>query len=449
MVTVRTSLQKVKDDYGQLIPAPAILQICAAVNYQFRQRLLGPVETIYLFLVQILNGNTACSHLRHLTGMPCTGWAYAKARARLPVNLLAMLLRWVSKAIGNVTATAPRWHGHRVFHVDGSSFSMPDTPALQEAFGQPGGQKKGCGFPVAHLLAMFDAATGMIVDVLAAPLRTHEMSRIACMHPQLQPGDVLVADRGLCSYVHLALLLLRNLHGVFRIHQRTIVDFTPNRAHVHPQDHKAPKGLPRSRWLRCVGVHDQIVQWFRPQQRPTWMTSEEFGRLPESITVRELRYRVQTPGFRTRDILLVTTLLDAQQYPPEDLAELYRCRWQVEVNLRHLKQTMHMDVLRCQSPEGVLKEMLMFALAYNLVCLVMCQAGQRQGVPPERISFVDALRWLRSWEPTQHLIDLLINPRRPGRVEPRVVKRRPKQYPLMNQPRQILRNRMKEQTVAA
>ena len=449
MVTVRTSLQKVKDDYGQLIPAPAILQICAAVNYQFRQRLLGPVETIYLFLVQILNGNTACSHLRHLTGMPCTGWAYAKARARLPVNLLAMLLRWVSKAIGNVTPTAPRWHGHRVFHVDGSSFSMPDTPALQEAFGQPGGQKKGCGFPVAHLLAMFDAATGMIVDVLAAPLRTHEMSRIACMHPQLQPGDVLVADRGLCSYAHLALLLLRNLHGVFRIHQRTIVDFTPNRRHVHPQDHKAPKGLPRSRWVRCVGVQDQIVQWSRPQRRPTWMMGEEFDRLPESITVRELRYRVQTPGYRTRDILLVTTLLDAQQYPPEDLAELYRCRWQVEVNLRHLKQTMRMDVLRCQSPEGVLKEMLMFTLAYNLVCLVMCQAAQRQGVPPERISFVDALRWLRSWEPTQKLIDLLINPRRPGRVEPRVVKRRPKQYPLMNQPRQILRNRMKEQTVAA
>ena len=449
MVTVRTSLQKVKDDYGQLIPAPAILQICAAVNYQFRQRLLGPVETIYLFLVQVLNGNTACSHLRHLTGIPCTGWAYGKARARLPVNLLAMLLRWVCQALGKVTSTAPRWHGHRVFHVDGSSFSMPDTPALQEAFGQPGGQKQGCGFPVAHLLAMFDAATGMIVDVLAAPLRTHEMSRIACMHPQLQPADVLVADRGFCSYAHLALLLLRNLHGVFRIHQRTLVDFTPHRPHVHPRDHKAPKGLPRSRWVRCVGVQDQIVQWFRPQQRPTWMMEEEFSRLPESITVRELRYRVGTPGFRTREILLVTTLLDAQRYPPEDLADLYRCRWQVEVNLRHLKQTMKMDVLRCRSPEGVLKEMLMFALAYNLVCLVMCQAAQRQGVPPERISFVDALRWLRNWEPTRKLIDLLINPHRPGRVEPRVVKRRPKQYPLMNQPRQILRKRIKEQTVAA
>ena len=326
---------------------------------------------------------------------------------------------------------------------------MPDTPALQEAFGQPGGQKKGCGFPVAHLLAMFDAATGMIVDVLAAPLRTHEMSRIACMHPQLQPTDVLVADRGFCSYAHLGLLLLRNLHGVFRIHQRTLVDFRPHRPHVHPQDHKAPKGLPRSRWVRCIGVQDQIVQWFRPQQRPTWMMGEAFGRLPESITVRELRYRVGTPGYRTRDILLVTTLLDAQQYRPEDLAELYRCRWQVEVNLRHLKQTMKMDVLRCQSPEGVLKEMMMFTLAYNLVCLVMCQAAQRQGVPPERISFVDALRWLRNWEPMRQLIDLLINPRRPGRVEPRVVKRRPKQYPLMNQPRQILRNRMKEQTVAA
>jgi hypothetical protein len=447
MVTIRASLQKVKEDYNQLIPAGAILQICAAVKYRFRQRVLGPVETIYLFLLQILNGNTACSHLRHLAGMPCTAWAYGKARARLPVSLLRTLLRWVSQALGNVTQTAERWHGHRVFHVDGSSFSMPDTPALQKAFGQPGGQRKGCGFPVAHMLAMFDAATGMIVDVLASPLRTHDMSQIAWMHPHLQAGDVLVADRGFCSYVHLALLLLRNLHGVLRIHHRTIVDFTPRRPHAHPKDKKPSKGLPRSRWVRRLGGNDQIVEWFRPPWHPTWMTAEEFGHLPESITVRELRYRVETPGFRTRDILLVTTLLDAEQYPPEDLAELYRCRWQVEVNLRHLKQTMKMDVLHCQTPDGVLKEMLMFALAYNLVRLIVCQAAEQQGVPPDRISFVDALRWLRLWEPTRELIELLVHPSRPGRFEPRVTKRRPKNYRRMTQPRKTLRNRMLEQSV--
>jgi len=442
MVKIDAALRKVKHNYDRLIPAGAIVQICTALDYRFRQRLLGPVETVYLFLLQVLHGNTACTHLRHLAGVACSTSAYCRARARLPVGLLRTLLEWVAQSLRDVTESAARWHGHRVFHVDGSSFSMPDTDTLQAAFGQSGGQEPGCGFPTAHLLAMFDAATGVILDVLAAPLRTHEMSQVAAMHSQLRRGDVLVADRGFCSYAHLALLSLRHLHGVFRIHQRTIVDFTPGRPHVHPADKHAPKGLPRSRWLRCVGVEDQLVEWFRPPRRPTWMSDEEFAALPESLTVRELRYRIETPGYRTRRVTLVTTLLDAERYAAEDLAELYRCRWQIEVNLRHIKQTMKMDVLRCKSPEGVRKEMLMFALVYNLVCCVIFEAADRQGVPPDRISFVDALRWLQSWRPGQKLIDLIVNPRRPGRFEPRVVKRRPKQYTLMTEPRQTLRNRL-------
>jgi hypothetical protein len=455
MATIRAALQKVKDGYDQLIPAGAILQICNAIGYRFRKRLLGPVETFYLFLVQVLHGNTACSHLRHLADVTCSVSAYCKARTRLPLPVLRTLLRWVCQALRDVTETAERWHGHRVFHVDGSSFSMPDTPALQAEFGQPGAQKKGCGFPTARLLAMFDAATGMILDVLASPLRTHEMSKIAWMHPQLQPGDLLVADRGFCSYAHLALLWLRNLHGVLRMHQRIIVGFTPRRPHAsskHKKDkkrRKSPKGLPRSKWLRCLGVQDQIVEWFKPQRKPTWMTAEEFGRLPASIQVRELCYRIETPGYRTRKVTLATTLLDAERYPAQDLAELYRCRWQVEVNLRHIKQTMKMDVLRCESPEGVRKEMLMFALVYNLVCCVIYEAASRQGVRPDRISFVDAMRWLQQWQPGRELIDLIVNPHRPGRVEPRVVKRRLTHYPLMTEPRDVLRNRMMNQCVAA
>jgi hypothetical protein len=329
---------------------------------------------------------------------------------------------------------------------------MPDTPALQAEFGQPGGQKKGCGFPTARLLAMFDAATGMVLDVLASPLRSHEMSKVACMHPHLQPGDVLVADRGFCSYAHLALLLLRNLHGVLRMHHRIIVDFRPRRPHAdgkHKKRKKSPKGLPRSKWLRCLGVEDQVVEWPKPPQRPSWMTAEEFARLPASIRVRELRYRIETPGYRTRKVTLATTLLDAEEYPAEDLAELYRCRWQVEVNLRHIKKTMKMSVLHCQSPEGIRKEMLMFALVYDLVCCVIYDAAARQGVRPDRISFVDALRWLQQWKPGRELIDLVVNPRRPGRVEPRVVKRRLRRYPLMTKPREILRNQMMNPCVAA
>lgn len=449
MVKIRAGLEKVKEDYQQILPPGAILTNCQILGYRFRQRILGPVETVYLFLIQVLHGNVACSGLRHLAGMTCSVNAYCNARARLPVALFQTLLHWVCQSLRDATDAAQRWHGHRVFLVDGSSFSMPDTPELQKAFGQPGAQKAGCGFPVAHLLAMFDAATGMILDVLAAPLRTHEMSQVSRMHPQLRDGDVVVGDRGFCSYAHLALLSLRNLHAVFRIHQCVIVDFRPRRRHAHPKAGKPPKGLPRSKWLRCVGVKDQIVEWYRPRSRPKWMTREEFVSLPESLTLRELAYRIETPGYRTRKVMLVTTLLDSQQYPAEDLAELYRCRWQVEVNLRHLKQTMGMDELHCKTPDGVHKEMLMFAMVYNLVCAVIYDAAKQQGVPPERISFVDALRWLRTWEPGMELIPLIVNPRRIGRIEPRVVKRRPKPYKLMNEPRAVLRKRLLGQTDAA
>lgn len=447
MVTVRSGLQKIKDDYRSFIPVEAILLACRHHGHEFRQRLLGPVETIYLFLIQILHGNAACSSLRHLAGMACSVTAYGKARARIPVAVFRTLLRWVCQAGRNVTAPT-LWHGHRVFHVDGSSFSMPDTPDLQNAFGQPGGQAPGCGFPVAHLLAMFDAATGMILDVLVAPLRSHEMAHISGMHDSLRAGDVLVADRGFCSYAHLALLSLRHVHAVFRVHQRTHVDFQPGRRHRTPGK-KNPAGLPRSRWLRRLGVEDQLVEWYRPRSRPSWMSVEQFQQLPASLTVRELAYRVETPGFRTRRIVLVTTLLDADIYPAADLAELYRRRWQVEVNLRHLKQTMGMDVLRCKTADGVLKEMMMFAMAYNLVCVVIRQAATQQNVPSDRISFVDALRWLQTWTPGKALIPLIVNPLRPGRIEPRVVKRRPKQYKLMTEPRQTLRNRLLNQQDAA
>ena len=449
MVTIARAIQKVKDTYDQIIPATVILTVSHAVGHTFRRRILGPVETVYLFLVQILNGNTACSNIRHLTDVTCSVGAYCKARGRLPVAVLRCLLRWVCQSLRDVTEEGSLWLGHRVFHLDGSSFSMPDTESLQEAFGQPGGQKKGCGFPTAHLPAMTDAATGLILDVLAAPLRTHEMSKVSQMHPNLRPGDVVVADRGFCSYAHLALLLQSTLHAVLRIHQRIIVDFTPGRPHARNKPSKGQKGMPRSQCLRCLGTKDQIVRWFKPKTRPRWMSGDRYALLPEAITVRELEYRIETPGYRTRHVTLVTTLLEGQKYTARDLAELYRCRWQIEVNLRHLKQTMGMDVLHCETADGVLKEMLMFALVYNLVCCVIYDAAQRQRVPPDRISFIDALRWLRTYRPGRELIDLIINPRRVGRIDPRVVKRRPKPYGLMNQPREILRNRLRNKDVAA
>ena len=408
-----------------------------------------PVATIHRFLLQVLHGNTAISHLPRLSGRCFSASAYCQARARLPLKLFETLLTRIADRLRPRIDDDGRWRGHRVFHVDGSGVSMPDTPELRAHFGQPSNQASGCGFPVAHLLAVFHAGTGMILEVLTGPLCTHDMSGVAKLHPRLDAGDVLVGDRGFCSFAHLALLLERGIHGVFRIHQRQIVDFTPDRPHARPDGKGATKGLPRSRWLHRLGVTDQVVEWFKPRDRLAWMSATQYAALPDGIAVRELRYRINRAGFRARVVTLVTTLLDAESYPVEALAELYRNRWEVEVNLRHLKTTMKMDSLRCETVAGVTKELLMYALAYNLVRLVMREASHRQGVAVDRISFVDALRWLASARPGESLPTLVVNPDRRDRVEPRVRKRRPKQYPLMKKPRSELRKSLLEQGVAS
>jgi len=281
------------------------------------------------------------------------------------------------------------------------------------------------------------AATGMIAKMLTGPLRTHDMSDVAELHPELRSGDVLVADRGFCSYAHLTLLSQRGVHGILRIHQGTIVNFTPGRSHVVPGRHKAKnaKGKPRSRWIKQLGPLDQIVEWFKPVEKPTWMSAEQYAALPESVVVRELRYAIHQPGFRTKAITLVTTLVDVACYSLPELAEQFRQRWRIETNFGHLKTTMKMDVLKCKTVDGVLRELHVFALIYNLVRQVMLEAARRQAVEVDRISFIAALRWLQTASPGQELSKLVVNPHRPNRYEPRVVKRRPKSYSLMTKPR--------------
>jgi len=186
-----------------------------------------------------------------------------------------------------------------------------------------------------------------------------------------------------------------------------------------------------------------------PVHPPEWLTPELFAALPAVLCVRELRYRVAQAGFRTQTVTLVTTLLDVDLYPADALAALYGMRWQVETNLRHLKQTMGLEVLHCQSLVGVLKELTVFALVYNLVRVVMLAAAKRQGVALERISFIDALRWLSTARPGEPLPPLVVNPHRPDRVEPRAVKRRPKPYPLLTKPRREARKALMQQHVGA
>jgi hypothetical protein len=198
-----------------------------------------------------------------------------------------------------------------------------------------------------------------------------------------------------------------------------------------------------------VGLADQVVAWLKPAQPPGWMTTADFAALPESVTVRELRYRIAAPGFRTRAITLVTTLLDEPVYTPDALAALYLRRWQVETHLRQLKQTMKLDVLKCETVAGVTKELTAYAVVYNLVRVVMLEAARRQGVAVDRISFIDALRWLAHARVGDALPPLVVNPERPHRIEPRTIKRRPKQYPWMSAPRPVLRKRLIDKAHAA
>jgi hypothetical protein len=259
--------------------------------------------------LQILHGNTACQHVVHFGGGTFTANAYSQARKRLPLRVYHRLLEQVAAATRKTTETASRWFGHRVWAVDGSSFSMPDTPALQAYFGQPGGQWPGCGFSVAKWLVLFDIATGMLLRSTTAPLRSHEMAWCREISDDLQAGDVVLGDRGFCSFAHLALLLGRSLHAVFRMHQKQIVDFTPGRLQATPRSWaRNLEGLPHSRWVRAQGDLDQVVVWFKPKQKPTWRSQEDYSRLPAEITVRELRYGIETPGFRVREVTLVTTL---------------------------------------------------------------------------------------------------------------------------------------------
>lgn len=435
-------LDRLRQDQSEHLTRQAIEEACRQEGYTWRKRLLDPVVTVYLFLLQILHGNTACSHVVQFGRWTFSDSAYCQARKRLPLRVLHRLLEWITEATRRTTASAPRWFGHRVWVMDGSSFSMPDTPELQAAFGQPGNQKPGCGFPVAKWLALFDVGTGMLLRGAPAPLRSHEMARCPAISEGLEPGDIVMGDRGLSSYVHLAILAARDLHGLFRLHQRRIVDFAAGLARSDVREFDSPAGLPGSRWTPAKADRDQIVVWHKPKSKPTWMSKADYAALPAELEVRVLRYRVESPGFRVGEVTVVTTLLDAEAYPAEEVAMLYFRRWLVEVNFKHIKITMKMDVLRCETVEGVLKELAMFSLVYNLVRSLTTESARVQEVAPERISVIDTIRWLIGTEGDGDVSVLKVNPARPGRAEPRVVKRRPKQYDRMTAPRSELRKRL-------
>ena len=368
VASVSAVLSRFKTEWATQLQPEAILSACEEAGYtSWRDRVLTPATTIQLFLLQILHGHTACTHLPHLSGIRFSASAYCQARTKLPLDLFGLLRTHLCAAVQPHMSDAGRWHGHRTFWVDGSGCSMPDTPILQEAFGQSTEQRPGCGFPVAHLLGLFHAGTGLLLKRVVAPLLTHDLAQVHTVHPALEPGDVLVADRRLCSYAHLALLVQAGVHAVRRVGARQLVACTPGRLFVKPSVRRtaAVTGMPRSRWLAALGVHDPLVAWLKPTTCPSWLTREALAALPETFVLRKVRDHISRLGFRSRQITLVTTLLDADIYGVADLAERYRQRWQVETSLAHLKTTMRMDVWHGKTVAGVLKELTVFAIVSN------------------------------------------------------------------------------------
>lgn len=448
MVTIDAALRQVKDELPRLLHAHAINQRARGLGHRFRQTLLTPATTLHLWVMQILARNVSAAGLRHPAGKAFTASAYCQAQQRLPLGLIQQLAQDAGRGMSDDPA-AQRFHGQRVWIADASSAGLADTPELQERFGQSGQQKKGCGLPTASIMPLLHAGSGAITDLLIRPLRSHDMSGVADLHEAMAPGDILLGDRAHCSYAHLALLAQKGLHGCLRMHQRAIVSFRYRRrcASQFPKGQRA--GRPTSQWVKRLGKNDQLVRWLKPRQRPDWMSQEAYDALPGALEVRELRYRIQRKGFRTRAVTLVTTLTDADQYPAQDLAELYFKRWLVERALDDLKTTLGMSVLRCKTALGVEKELWAFVLVYNLVRQVMLEAAQRQGVDPWRISFADALAWLTHAKKDQELGELIANPLREGRFEPRVIKRRGDKYSVMSRPRDQMRKELESKGVAA
>jgi len=449
-LSIAAAIQRIKSGVSDWLSPETIQQICRDHGHQWRERILDPVTTIQLFLLQILHANAACSHVPRLGNVDCTGEAYGQARSRIPLAVFRGLLAHITKRLPISSADEGRWRGHRTFLIDGSNTSMPDTPALQKKYGQPGAQAPGCGFPLMHLMAMFQASTGFLMSIVSAPYRTHDMPQAKKTHSSLEANDILVGDRGLSSFVHLALLGLRGVFGLFRTHQQQLVNFRPGRRHATKETRKRKeKGLPTSRWVKRLGKHDQLVEYVKPRERPKWVTAEDYAALPEVVLVREVRYSIRIPGRRTQQVTLTTTLLDPVKYPAAALAELYGRRWEIETNFDHLKTTLKMDVLHCKTVEGVKKELTMYALVYNLIRLVMLEGSRRQGVAVERISFADAARWLCQAMQGEAPLKLRVNPHRPNRVEPRARKRRPKEYDLMNKPRSEMKKELKKKAKSA
>jgi hypothetical protein len=440
--------------FAEYLPSRAIHATLRRVGGSFRDRLYTPALTLWAFLSQLLDPDPSCRQAvaRLLAWLaargrplcsPRTG-AYCKARGRLPEALLAALARDTGQRVLDGAVAAWLWKGRVVKVVDGTGLSMPDTPANQAAYPQPSSQKPGAGFPLLRLVVLFSLAVGTVLDAAYAPHRgqgTGELSLFRSLRDRLGRGDVLRADRYYCTFWEVCAALARGADAVLRLHGSRAVNF---------------------RVGRRLGPGDKLARWPKPQ-RPRWMSPREYEDLPDDLRMRCVRVRVRTRGFRVDELVVVTTILDPARAGAADLAGLYRARWQAELNLRSLKVTLQMDILRGQSPGVVRLELWGHLLAYNLVRGLMAQAARAPGLLPREVSFAGALQTFNAFRP---LLEVAASEAealrlwlvmigaigrhkvggRPDRSEPRKVKRRPKNYERLNEPRARAKRRMGTRT---
>jgi hypothetical protein len=429
--------------FADILSADRIDRAARQEGASWREVVYTPVLTLWAFLSQVLSADGSCRAvvLRVLAWLvsrdeqPCTPQTgpYCKARQRLPEALLRRRPRETGRGLHDAAPEGWRWRGRRVKIAGGSTVSMPDTPANQHAYPQSRSQKPGVGFPLARLVVVFCLACGTVLDAALGPSKgkkTGEAALLRTLTGVLAPGDVLLGDRCFSGYCGLARSHRDGVDTVARRHQRRRSDYGRGRR---------------------LGRGGYLVTWRKPAQRPAWLDAAAFAALPPTLTVREVTVRVRQPGFRTRSLVVVTTLRDATAYPAWALAALYRARWQAELDLRSLKAVLGLDVLRCHSPELVRKEVWAHLLAYNLIRTVMAQAALDLGAAPRQLSFTGALQAVRAFAERLHEAP---GPRaealltwlwiavgahqvgdRPDRSEPRKRKRREKHSPLLNEPR--------------
>jgi hypothetical protein len=422
-----------------------VSQALTAIDVCWVDRIYSPLVTLWVFLGQVLSADQSCraavarliAHRVSQKQSPCspeTG-AYCQARKRLPEKFFSQVARWTGRALEDNVDPAWLWKRRRVYVYDGSSVSMPDTPENQHDYPQPDTQKPGLGFPLARIAAVFSLSCGAVLDLgicRYAGKGQSELGLLRTLWDIFLPGDVLLADRLMCTWTEMVMLKERGVDCVCRFTSHRTADF---------------------RRGKRLGKGDHIVQWPKPT-KPRSIDRETYDALPEFLMIRECRIRVEQPGFRVRSLIVATTLLDAGEFTKDDLAQLYRARWNAELDLRSLKRTLQMDVLRCKTPELVRKEIWTHVLAYNLIRTIMAQAATKHGIEPRSISFKGAVQTLQAFQPAiaiqgqhdstlrkclyQQLLDAIVVHRvadRPDRYEPRLRKRRPKHYGFLRKPR--------------